>query len=270
MLRVRVIPCLLLMGGALVKTRRFRSPVYIGDPVNSVRIFNELEVDELAFLDISATREGRTPDFERLSQIANECFMPLSYGGGVASLRTAERLFAMGFEKVVVNSACFPRGRLVTELASRFGAQAVVASVDVRHSVWRGYRVHTVSGSRNTNRCPVEWAREMESRGAGEILLTSIDREGTWEGFDLRLTAAVADAVTVPVIANGGAGTVSHIGDVVQKGHASAVTLGSMVVFQGPGRGILVSFPDRASLAEALRPAQSGRPMQKGAVVEYE
>lgn len=252
MLRTRVIPCLLLKGGSLVKTVRFRDPSYIGDPINTVRIFNELEVDELAFLDITASRENRGPDFAMLQAIADECFMPLAYGGGIRDLRAAERIFHIGFEKLVLNTAALENPGLISELAARYGSQAVIVAIDVRRNWLRREQTMARSGTVSRPLQPVEWAREAERLGAGEILLTSIDREGTWDGFDLELIARVAHAVSIPVIANGGAGSVEHIGAAVRDGHASAVALGSMVVYQSKGMGVLVNFPDQQRLAAAL------------------
>ena len=252
MLRTRVIPCLLLRDGVLVKTTRYKKPSYIGDPINTVRIFNELEVDELAFLDIAASREGRGPDFERLAEIADECFMPLSYGGGVSDLDTAERVLQTGFEKVVVNTASVERPDLIGQLARRFGSQSVIVAIDVRKPLLRKRCITTRSGARSHAVAPTDWARRMEDEGAGELLLTSIDREGTWTGFDAELTREVADAVRIPVIAHGGAGSVDHIVDVVRSSGASAVALGNMVVYQKQGMGVLVNFPDRAVLLPRL------------------
>jgi len=252
MLRTRIIPALLLRNESLVKTLRFGKFTYVGDPCNTVRIFNELEVDELLFLDISATREGRSPNLKVLADIANECFMPLGYGGGIRSLSDAKAVFDIGFEKVAINSFAEEEPRIISELASHYGSQAVIASIDVKKNFWGHYQVRTCGGKHNVRRNPVEWARELESLGAGEILLTSIDREGTWDGFDVELVKSVADAVSIPVIAHGGAGRVEHIGEVVQQGGASAVALGSMVVFQKKGMGVLVNFPDERELRMAL------------------
>jgi cyclase len=250
--RVRILPCLLLRDESLVKTVKFDKPGYIGDPLNTCRIFNELEVDEMAFLDIGASRERRPPNWRVLQDIANECFMPLSYGGGIRDLATAERVLGTGFEKVVLNTVTFERPELIGELARTFGSQAVIVAVDVRRT-WLGrYHACSLSGTVDQKKDPVAWAREVESRGAGEILLTSIDREGTWSGFDVDLVRRVADAVSIPVIAHGGAGSVEHIGRVVNEGHASAVALGSMVVYQRQGLGVLVNFPDAAKLRAAL------------------
>lgn len=252
MLRTRVIPALLLRNESLVKTIRFGEFTYVGDPCNTVRIFNELEVDELAFLDITATNEGRSPNLRVLAQIANECFMPLSYGGGIRTLADAKAVFDIGFEKITVNSYAMENPQFISELAGHYGSQAVIASIDVKKSIWGRYQVRTHAGKQSSGRQPVEWATELESRGAGEILLTSIDREGTWDGFDLELIKSVTDAVNIPVIAHGGAGTLEHIGKAVKEAGASAVALGSMVVFQKKGMGVLVNFPDKAQLKKMI------------------
>jgi cyclase len=258
MLRTRIIPCLLLRNESLVKTVKFSKFSYIGDPLNTCRIFNELEVDELAFLDITASRERNEPNFKVLQSISNECFMPLSYGGGIRSVETAERIFNIGFEKVVLNTYPFERPEIITELASVFGSQSVIVAIDVRQKFWGKYQVYSLSGRVNQKLSPVAWAKAVEQRGAGEILLTAIDREGTWQGYDLELTSQVADVVTIPVIAHGGAGTVDHIGEVVKQGHASAVALGSMVVYQGKDLGVLVNFPDREILCRTLEHVKKG------------
>lgn len=252
MLRTRIIPSLLLRNESLVKTFQFGKFTYIGDPCNTVRIFNELEVDELLFLDITATREGRAPNLRVLADIANECFMPLGYGGGVRSVDDAKAVFDIGFEKVAINSHSIENPELIRQLSLQYGSQAVIASIDVKKDIWGRFRVFSHGGTRNSGLDPKEWAVRLEAIGAGEILLTSIDREGTWEGFDLDLVKSVTDAVNVPVIAHGGAGRVDHIGQVVKQAGASAVALGSMVVFQKKGMGVLVNFPDEAQLKKAL------------------
>lgn len=252
MLRTRVIPVLLTRGGSLVKTVQFGRFTYVGDPCNTVRIFNELEVDELCVLDITATREGRSPDLALLGDLASECFMPLAYGGGIRSLTDAERIFKIGIEKVVINSAAINRPELIREIATPFGSQAVVVSIDVGRDLLGHAVVRSHAGTRARGLKPVDWARKAEAMGAGEILLTSIEREGTWSGFDLGLVREVADAVSIPVVAHGGAGSVADIGRAVREGHASAVALGSLVVFQKKGMGVLVNFPDPAELQKVL------------------
>ncbi len=250
MIRTRIIPCLLLRDQSLVKTIQFNKFEYIGDPLNTCRIFNELEVDEMSVLDIRASREGREPNYKLLKEIASECFMPLSYGGGIRSLNQAEKIFNIGYEKVVVNSAALDNPSLVREISSVFGNQSVIVSIDVKPNLFRKYEVYSHGGTVNTKKDAAEWAKEAENQGAGEILITSIVREGTWKGFDLDLIHKISDAVTVPVIAHGGAGSVSDIVDAVKEGNASAVALGSMVVFQNKGMGVLVNFPQDEALEE--------------------
>ena len=247
MLNVRVIPCLLLRNGGLVKTIGFESPKYVGDPINAVRIFNDKEVDEIVFLDIEATPGGQGPNFELLADIASEAFMPFAYGGGITSPDQARRLFAFGVEKVVINSAADRAPRLVGEIAAAAGSSSVVASIDARCN-WRGqYSVWVEGGRRNTGRDPVAWARELEREGAGEILLTSINRDGTQSGYDLELVRRVSDAVDIPVVAAGGAGSLAHMREAVDCG-ASAVAAGSIFVFHGRHRAVLITYPERSDL----------------------
>ena len=253
MMRPRIILALLLRNESLVKTVRFDEFTYVGDPCNIVRIFNELEVDELLLLDIMATREKRLPNFNVLTDIASECFMPLGYGGGVRTLDHAKSIFDIGFEKIVVNTYAVEQPEFISQVAKHYGSQAVIASIDVKKSFWGTDTVRIHAGKKNTHRNPVEWAVELERLGAGEILLTSIDREGTWAGFDLDLVKLVTSRVSIPVIAHGGAGSVEHIGEAIHQGGASAVALGSMVVFQKKGMGILVNFPDEKELEAIIR-----------------
>lgn len=252
MLRSRVIPALLLRNESLVKTRQFGKFTYVGDPANTVRIFNELEVDELLFFDITATREGRRPNLSVLRDIADECFMPLGYGGGIQSLDDAKQVFEIGIEKVALNAAAISNPALISQIADTYGSQAVIVSIDVKASLFGQSRVFDHVRKRGTGGDPVSWAKEAEARGAGEILLTSVDREGTWRGFDLGLVRAVSDAVSVPVIAHGGAATTDDIRSAIRDGGASAVAVGSMVVFQKKDMGVLVNFPAAADLERAL------------------
>lgn len=242
----------MLKDESLVKTIQFGKYGYIGDSINTCRIFNELEVDELCFLDISASKEKKEPDYKILQEISNECFMPLSYGGGVFNFEQAEKIFKIGFEKIIINSASFTHPGLISEIAKVYGSQAVVVAVDVKKNFWGKYEVFGVSGTVNHKKNPVDWVKEVENLGAGEILLTSIDREGTWKGFDVELVRKITDTTTLPVIAHGGAGSVKHIEEVVKMGNASAVALGSMVVYQKQGLGVLVNFPDRKILEQTL------------------
>jgi imidazole glycerol-phosphate synthase subunit HisF len=252
MLKVRIIPCLQLIDESLVKTINFDKFGYIGDPVNTVRIFNELEVDELAFVDIRASKEKRGPNYDVLHQIADECFMPLSYGGGIDTLETAKKIFSLGFEKIILNTASFRKPELISEIAAIYGSQAVVVAVDVKKTFLGKYQVYSLSGTVNEKKNPVDWVKEVEYKGAGEILLTSIDREGTWKGFDVELIRQVSEQTSLPVIAHGGAGSIADIGKAIHEGKASAVALGSTVVYQGKSLGVLVNFPDREVLEKYL------------------
>jgi cyclase len=252
MLAARLIPCLLLHRGALVKTAQFRSPVYVGDPVNTVRIFNQKEVDEILILDIGATAEGHGIDYDTLEKLTGECFMPICYGGGVTTVEEMRRLFALGIEKVSLSAAAIARPALVSEAAAEFGNQAVVVALDVKRTMLGGYAVRTHRGRTNAHRAARELAGEMERAGAGELLINSIDRDGTWSGFDLKLLREMTAAVRVPVIACGGAGGPDDIRAAVKEGGASAVAVGSMVVFQGKDLGVLIKFPSREQQEELL------------------
>ncbi len=242
MLQTRVIPCLLLKDGRLVKTVRFKRPTYVGDPINAVRIFNEKEVDELVFLDIGATRAGRQPSFELLERIASEAFMPFGYGGGITSVEEIQRLFALGVEKVVLNSSACADPDLISRAAAVAGSSSVVVSIDVRRD-WLGRcRTYSRSGTRFFRSGVVQWASEVERLGAGEILLNSIDRDGTMAGYDLELIESVSGAVNVPVVAAGGAGELRHFREATDHG-AAAVAAGSFFVFHGRHRAVLITYP---------------------------
>jgi len=256
MYRARVIPCLLLSGEKLVKTIRFKQPTYVGDPINAVKIFNDREVDELAILDITATRERRDPPFDHLKAIAGECFMPLSYGGGIRTIEQARRLFTIGIEKVIVNTAAVDNPSLLTQIADEYGSQALIASIDVKTD-WLGrQRVFTRAATENTGRTPREHAEAVVASGAGEILLTSIDRDGTMNGYDVEMIRELSAAVPVPLVACGGAGTIAHLADAISAG-ASAVAAGSLFVFTGPRRAVLINYPSAAELKAALPAAVS-------------
>ncbi len=252
MLIPRVMPCLLLKDNALVKTVQFLNPSYIGDPINAVRIYNEKEVDELIFLDITATLEKRQPPFKILSEIATECFMPVTYGGGVRDINDIKTIFSLGIEKVAINSHAVEQPVFIRQAADYFGSQAIVVSIDVRQKQTGQYEVYTHGGRTPTGLDPVAFAVEMERTGAGEILLTSIDRDGTQSGYDIDLIHAVASAVQIPVIACGGAGKVSDFAAAVHQGGASACAAGSMVVYFGRNRAVLINFPARSKLESAL------------------
>ena len=253
MLRTRVIPCLLLKNESLVKTIKFKEYNYIGDPVNTVRIFNELEVDELMFLDIFASKENRGINFKILQDIANECFMPLSYGGNIKSLDDVKKILKIGFEKVVINSNSFDSLDLIEDISKHFGVQSVVGSIDVKNSFWGNQKIYSHHGRKKQSVDIVDWAKQLENVGVGELLITSIEREGSWDGYDVELIRSITENVRIPVIANGGCGNINHIGEVVKKANASACAVGSMVVYQKKGAGVLVSFPGKKALEEVLR-----------------
>lgn len=252
MLRTRIIPCLQLIGDSLVKTVKFGNHGYIGDPINTVRIFNELEVDELCFLDIRASIENRNPNFNLLTEIADECFMPLSYGGGVKNLDVAKKILSIGFEKIILNTSAFEKPELITEIANYSGSQSVVVSIDVKKNIFGKYQIFICDGTRKINVDPVEYAVKLENLGAGELLITSMDKDGTWLGFELDILNKISNAVNIPVIGNGGAGNVNHIIDLFRNTRVSAVALGSMVLYQGKGLGVLVNFPDKNCLNKII------------------
>lgn len=252
MIKPRVIPALLLKGQGLVKTVKFKEPKYLGDPINIVRIFNDKEVDELVLLDITATPEKRGPQFDLLKNIASEAFIPLAYGGGIRSMDDVRKLLSIGIEKLIMNTSAVETPFLVREVADHAGSQAAVVSMDVKKGLLGKYEVLTHCGQKKTGLDPVKHAVEMERMGVGEILINSIDRDGTMQGYDLDLVRKVADAVRVPVVACGGAGNLSHVSEVIKQGHASAAAAGSIFVFQGPLRGVLISYPTPKELKEFI------------------
>ncbi|AOB24886.1 AglZ/HisF2 family acetamidino modification protein [Bordetella bronchiseptica] len=253
MLSVRVIPCLLLRNRGLVKTRKFQDPVYVGDPINAVRIFNEKEVDELVFLDITATNANREPDYDLIADIAGEAFMPFAYGGGIRTAEQARKLFALGVEKVIVNTAAASDLQLVSRIADTAGTQSVVVSIDTKRNLLGRYSVRTRCGQEAVSNDVVAYAKQMEQAGAGEILLTSIDRDGMMNGYDRQLIEMVGKELSIPVVASGGASSVVDMQDAVRAG-ASAVAAGSMFVFHGKHRAVLITYPEYTTLQAALHP----------------
>ena len=251
MRRLRVIPALLIQKGGLVKSVRFKDHKYVGDPINAVKIFNEKEVDEIAILDISATAEKRPPNIRQIKEIASEAFMPLSYGGGITRLDEIKELIAAGVEKVVLNTSAFTNPRLVEEGARYVGSQSIVVSIDVKKNLFGKYKAYIQNGSKSTGLDPVAFAQQMEQAGAGELILNSIERDGTFEGFDTELIRQVSSAVTIPIVALGGAATVDDFAQAAKNG-ASAVAAGSMFVFQRPHRAVLISYPSQPELREKL------------------
>jgi cyclase len=252
MLRARFIPTLLLRDRGLYKTVKFKNETYVGDPINAVRIFNDKAVDELILLDISATRTGAAPNLGLIGDIGSEAFIPLCYGGGVNRLDHFEQLFRLGVEKVAVNAAATGTMELVKEAARVFGSQSVVVGIDVRRSLLGRYERHVNAASVNTKVSAVDAARQAEQAGAGELLLYSVDRDGTMLGYDIPLVRTVCEAVRIPVVACGGAGSMADMVRVIQEGGAASAAAGSLFVFHGKYRAVLITYPDEQEITQAL------------------
>ncbi len=247
MLKHRVIPCLLLHEGGLVKTMRFKKPAYVGDPINAIRIFNEKEVDELLVLDIGATREGREPNYALIEQFAGECFMPLSYGGGIQTVTQARRLFSLGVEKVCLQTSAMRDMNIIREIAELSGNQSVLFSLDVRKSLLGRYKVYASATGKSID---VRWQtilQEAVHAGAGEVIINAVDRDGTMTGIDEELIREAATLIPVPLIAVGGVGSLADIRKAVDAG-ASAVSAGAFFVFHGPHRAVLITYPQYKDL----------------------
>ncbi len=251
MRRIRVIPVLLIHKGGLIKSVKFKDYKYVGDPINAVKIFNEKEVDEIAVIDIDATRENRGPDIKKLTEIAGEAFMPMAYGGGITTVEQIKEIYYNGIEKIIINKAAVESPDLITQAAKLFGSQSVTVSIDVKKHFLKGTRVYTDNGKTNTGLTPEEFAKRMENTGAGEILLNSIDRDGAFGGYDYELISKVSSATGIPVIACGGASGIDDFKKAVQSG-ASAVAAGSLFVFQLPHRAVLISYPSQQELKDKL------------------
>ncbi|WP_422416344.1 AglZ/HisF2 family acetamidino modification protein [Pseudomonas sp. GZD-222] len=251
MLSTRVIPVLLLSEGGLYKGKKFKNHQYVGDPLNAVKIFNEKEVDELVFLDITATREKREPDFDLLADIASELFIPFAYGGAITSVAQAEKLFRLGVEKIILNSSAIMDINLVKEISSVSGAQSVVVAVDTKKSLLGKTHIYSHSGQTKTNLDLLQYLTSLEKAGAGEIILNSIDREGTRSGYDLDLIRKASSVLSIPLVAQGGAGSISDFLPAIQAG-ASAVAAGTMFVFHGPHDAVLITYPEYAKLKQIL------------------
>jgi cyclase len=248
----RIIPCLLLQDGGLVKTTKFGKPRYVGDPINAVRIFNEKYVDELVFLDITASRNGTEPNFDLIARITGECFMPLCYGGGIRTLEQARRIVASGVEKIAMNSMAIDQPQLLGELSKELGASSVVAAIDVKRDFFGREWVYHPGRRKLTKLDPVQHAKACVAAGAGEIFLNNVDRDGQYCGFDTALISRVSAAVNVPVIACGGAANINDMRVAVEAG-ASAAAAGSIFVFYGPHRAVLVNYPDYTSIRQLFQ-----------------
>lgn len=248
MLRTRVIPVLLLKNGGLYKTIRFKDPRYIGDPINAVKIFNEKEVDELVIFDITASEDGTHPDFSFIHDMATECFMPICYGGGINSIEDAQQLFRLGVEKISINTAGIKNPKFIKELSEKFGKSSIVVTMDVKKDIFGNYNIFTDRGRKNTNIKVSVWAKKVEELGAGELILNNIDRDGVMDGYDIKLLKMVSQDVHIPVVACGGAGKLDDFRTAVQEGGISAVAAGSLFVYWGPKKGILINYPEQEKL----------------------
>lgn len=245
MLRPRITPCLLVHNGGLVKTVKFGEPKYVGDPINAVRIYNEKEADELIVVDIDATRLGREPSYRMISNLANECRMPLCYGGGVRTVEQLEKIIALGVEKVAVSAAAIEQPELISEAAARVGSQSVVVVIDFKRTgILRRAEVVTHNATKRTGLEPMEFARKVELLGAGEIVLNSVDRDGTMEGYDMELVYRVRESVGVPITVLGGAGSLGDIQELVSIHGIIGAAAGSLFVFKGKYRAVLINYPN--------------------------
>lgn len=251
MKRIRVIPVLLLHKGGLIKSVQFKDYKYVGDPINAVKIFNEKEIDEIVVLDINASKERRGPNMQQLKEIAGEAFIPLAYGGGISTIEEVKQLFYLGVEKVIFNYQATLNKNLISAAASIVGSQSVVVSVDVKKNLFGKYRVYTLNGNENTGKDPASFAVEMQEAGAGEIFLNSIDKDGTFGGYDLSLINKVSTVLDIPLIACGGAASIEDF-LAASKNGASAVAAGSFFVFQRPHKAVLISYPGQKELTEKL------------------
>ncbi len=251
MKRVRVIPILTLNNEKLVKTIRFRKPNYIGDPINAVKIFNEKEVDEIAILDITATKENREPNYKKIEEIASEAFMPFAYGGGIKNIAQIDRLFKLGIEKIVINSALEGNIELITKAAGIYGSQSIVGSIDVKKNLFGKYQLYKTSGEKKINTSVENYVPEIIKAGVGEIFLNSIDKDGTYQDYDYELIKIVSSLSSVPMIACGGANSISSFKNAIISG-ASAVAAGSLFVYTGETKGILINYPSQETLQKEL------------------
>jgi cyclase len=245
MLRPRIIPSLLVHENGLVKTVNFKNPKYVGDPINAVKIFNEKAVDELAVFDIDATVLGKEPNYSLIERLASQSMMPLCYGGGVKTVEQAQRIFSLGIEKIALSSAVLQNPKLITEIADRVGAQSVIVVLDVKKKLLGGYEVYTHNGKKATGINPFQFVEEAQKLGAGEIIINSIDRDGVMKGYDLELIDKVREKITLPMTVLGGAGSLEDIEKVIDNHGVIGVAAGSLFVFKGPYKAVLINYPSQ-------------------------
>ena len=249
MFRPRIIPVLLLKGNALVKSKCFKNFRYIGDPINAVKVFNDLKADELVFLDIEATKEKRTISAELVKQVGEEANMPFSVGGGIKNLEDIQNIIAEGAEKVIINTYALENPNFIREAADNFGSSTIVVCIDVKKKVFSGNVVWSNSGSKSSKYSPADFAKLIEEQGAGEIIIQSIKKDGSMSGYDLDLIKEISTTVSIPVVALGGAGNLEDMIEGYKKGFASALAAGSLFVFQGPKKGVLINYVENSDLS---------------------
>jgi len=245
MLRPRIIPSLLIQDNGLVKTVNFKNAKYVGDPINAVRIFNEKEVDELAIFDIDATVKGKEPNYSLIERLASQSMMPLCYGGGVKTVEQAQRIFSLGIEKIALSSSVLQNPKLITAISERVGSQSVIAVLDVKKKLLGGYEVYTHNGKKATGINPIKFVEEAQRLGAGEIVINSIDKDGVMKGYDLDLIAKVREKITLPMTVLGGAGSLEDIEKVIGIHGVIGVAAGSLFVFKGPYKAVLINYPNQ-------------------------
>jgi cyclase len=252
MLKNRIIPCLLLKNNGLVKTTKFKYPKYIGDPINAIKIFNEKEVDELMVIDITASKENRGPNFELIEQFASECFMPLAYGGGIKSLAQAKQLFACGVEKICLQSSILENPMLIKELSNIFGSQSIMISIDIKKDLFGNYRLFNSLIGKTINFNWLNILNNLISFGAGEVVINSVDKDGTLGGPDLELIKIASSHIEVPLIYIGGISSLKDISNCLEAG-ANAIAAGSFFVYQGPHRAVLITYPSYSDISSILK-----------------
>jgi len=245
MFRPRVIPVLLLRNLGLVKTVKFKKHRYIGDPINAVKIFNDLKADELVFLDILASKNNKTVALDFVKKVGDEANMPFAVGGGIQTIQQIKEILNSGAEKVIINSYAAENPEFIKQASAEFGASTIVVSIDVKKDLFGKQKTYIYSGSKSTKHNPVEFAKIAEEMGAGEIIINSIEQDGVMNGYDISLIKMISEAVTIPVVAVGGAGNMSDLKLAVNEGVASAGAAGSLFVYQGPKRGVLINYPEK-------------------------
>jgi cyclase len=258
MLRPRIIPSLLYHDKGLIKTVNFKSPKYVGDPINAVRIFNEKEVDELAFFDIDATVFNKEPDYILIEKLANQSRMPLCYGGGVKTVEQAQKIFGLGIEKIALSSSAIQNPKLVTQIANRVGSQSVIVVLDIKKKLLGGYEIYTHNGKKSTGINPIQFSKELKDLGAGEIIINSIDQDGVMKGFDMHLIDKIAESISIPLTVLGGAGSLSDIEKVIEKHGVIGVAAGSLFVFKGPYKAVLINYPTQSQKNNIFKINKSG------------